>query len=112
VYGTLKRGMSNHAVLGDSPYLYSDYIRGRLYDLGPYPAALRSVHPSEVIQGEVYECTDKQLQRLDRLEGNPILYKREKVNTTESEDEVWVYFYCSHVPESKRIGAVWPYGIV
>jgi gamma-glutamylcyclotransferase (GGCT)/AIG2-like uncharacterized protein YtfP len=67
VYGTLKRGLSNHYLIQDALYLGSDSLRAiTLYDLGPYPGAKSEV--SDGINIEVFAVTDAQLQALDELE--------------------------------------------
>jgi len=89
VYGTLKKGFCNHAVLGKSAVFIGDYITGKkykMYDCGSYPA-LRLEGTTAII-GEVYDIIG--LDRLDQLEGYPILYDRIQIETDYG--MAWVYY--------------------
>jgi len=108
VYGTLKHGHGNHACLEGAHFVGTDYIRGQLYDLGPYPAAKRSADPNTLISVEVYEINDTILKRLDRLEGVPVLYTRESVFTERKGDRVFAYFFARNIPDRMKIGTTWP----
>lgn len=90
VYGTLKRGQSNHHLLKDAEYLGDDCIEGKLFDLGGFPAA--HWDGVDMIVGEKFEIKDqKTLERLDMLEGHPDFYNRRVVKTKTGQD-VWTYF--------------------
>lgn len=68
VYGTLKRGHSNHSVLGDSPLVDEGWVKGlALYDIGPFPCAVLEKHPQPVFV-EVYAVSKAVLAKLDNLE--------------------------------------------
>lgn len=85
---------------------YADFVeegtsRGKLFDLGAYPAAVPSDNPSEVVRGEVYLLDDPEpiLKFLDEYEGcsgeNP-LYRRQKIQVVlENGKKVyaWIYMY-------------------
>lgn len=101
VYGTLKRGYSNHVILGDSELLGITTITSDLYlvDLGPFPAAIPGPDMYNII-GEVYEIDDETLARCDRLEGYPYFYNRSRVETEFG--EAWIYHFSSsdkHSPD-------------
>ncbi|HEY8599984.1 MAG TPA: gamma-glutamylcyclotransferase family protein, partial [Thermomicrobiales bacterium] len=71
VYGTLKRGQSNYPLIAASVReARPATIRGRLYDVGPFPAL---AHGDEAIHGEllliVPEALAGVLVVLDDLEG-------------------------------------------
>jgi gamma-glutamylcyclotransferase (GGCT)/AIG2-like uncharacterized protein YtfP len=76
VYGTLMRGFSLHPLLeGQAAYLGEGATPGLLFDLGPYPAALKSA--TGKICGEIYRLLDLALWRvLDSAEGSQ--YHREE----------------------------------
>lgn len=76
VYGTLRRGQSNHLLLESSPHLGDTRVRGRMFSLGAYPAITLRAEPSESVYVEAYRVTDKTLAELDRLEGHPTFYTR------------------------------------
>lgn len=75
VYGTLKRGMKNHALLEDSEFVGTDVTAGRfrMVDVG-FPAIVpdEAGHPVAV---EVYRVDRMTLARLFKLEGVPHMYQ-------------------------------------
>lgn len=79
VYGSLKRGFRHHGMLGGAPFERSARTaKGfRLVCQGEYPALVSGGTGS--VQGELYSVTAALLVELDRFEGCPELYRREKV---------------------------------
>ena len=71
VYGTLKRGCSNHAQISDQTFVGpARTIPGyRLFDLGGYPCIVRAADDREGVVGEVWSVEEKALRRLDEFEG-------------------------------------------
>lgn len=68
VYGTLKKGHSNHHVLSNAQFVGRcklDQIT--LYDIGPFPGA--KLRPSDGVEVEIYDVTNKVFAQLDQLEG-------------------------------------------
>lgn len=112
VYGTLKRGQANYplvaaAVRGVLPAA----IRGRLYDVGPFPALAEG---DEAVRGEVLVVEPGDLPRLllvlDALEGfvpsDPAgsLYLRRAVTAATDDGRelaAYAYFY-NHDPAGLR----------
>lgn len=111
VYGTLKRGFSNHHILsGRSSLVSSDAsIDGfKLFDLGAFPAAIMSADANDRIHGEVFEIHHDKLGHtlaaLDRLEGHPTFYerqRREAIDETGLHHDVSVYVFLNHVRGAK-----------
>ena len=71
VYGTLKRGQCRERCWPRRPVRVEGAVaRGRLYDLGPYPAMVAG---DDLIRGELWhlrpEDMEETLQRLDAVEG-------------------------------------------
>ena len=106
VYGSLKKSVGHpmHGVL--SRYALAEgaaRFRGRLYDLGRYPAAVPDDSGREHVVGELYRLLDPQvvLARLDAYEGcapgdpQPHEYRREvrPVETEAGERPAWIYLY-------------------
>jgi len=91
VYGTLRKGQPNRAVM--EPHLVADLgegqIRGAMYDLGPFPAV--TLEEDGLVIGEWVRVTDDGLARLDRLEGYPSFYDRVIVSDTTNGLRGWVY---------------------
>lgn len=100
VYGTLKRGGCNHALLEratfvDHAHTLPEYV---MID-GPYPRidhAAEGDRDAAQIVGEVYRVDDATLRALDVLEDAPDLYRREQIEVQlasipEVLDGVWIY---------------------
>lgn len=78
VYGTLKAGEPNHALLSDSQFLgktvtSQDYA---LADLKYYPGMIAG---NQIVSLEVYKVTSSTIAKLDRLEGHPRLFVRQEI---------------------------------
>ncbi len=91
VYGTLRRGECNHALLGAAPFLGQYRTAGRytLFNLGRYPAVMAGGRTA--IIGEVYALNKTLLARLDRLEDYPREYIRACIATPYG--PAWIYLY-------------------
>lgn len=89
VYGTLKQGRSNHALMRDSKLLGATNLEGFImYSAGGFPVIYRDISHSITI--EVYEVDPEVVKHnLDPLEGHPHWYKREQVET--SLGRAWLY---------------------
>ncbi len=76
IYGTLRRGARNAALMRSARFLgaYRTPPLFTLYDLGAYPGAINGGVTS--LAGEVYWVSSKLLQRLDSFEELPRLYDR------------------------------------
>lgn len=70
VYGTLKRGGSNHGWLRGQRFVGAATTNPgfRLYDLGGYPGMVTDPQQGLAVEGEVWEVDDAALARLDELE--------------------------------------------
>jgi gamma-glutamylcyclotransferase (GGCT)/AIG2-like uncharacterized protein YtfP len=104
VYGTLKRGQSNHQLIaGALRDVAIATVRGRLYDVGPFPALADG---DDRVYGEVLTIDPNTLPRLlailDDLEGydpsdpGGSMYVRRLVTATDAEARELVahaYFY-------------------
>lgn len=102
-YGTLGPGFGSPAEAGR---WRADRVRGRLYDLGPYPGLVDLGDPAAGwVEGFVRPVDADELRdRLDPYEGvDEGLYRREAA-VTESGEAVWVYVYARPLPP----GAVGP----
>lgn len=91
VYGSLRKGMGNHAVISQDlnrQHLSTERIKGwDMYSYGAFPY----ISPGEgSIVVEVYDLAERTLEQLDRLEGYPYFYDRTRVET--SQGPAWIYF--------------------
>lgn len=105
VYGTLMKGQSNHrAFLKDGCFIGNGMIEEYdMYDLGYFPGI---VSGTGKVYGEVYSVTPEELKRIDRLEGEGSLYKKEKTTVRmadKSEISAFVYVYLNNVDGCKLI---------
>ncbi len=118
MYGTLRTGFTHPVKLeikDDVEWIGESAIRGRLYDIGKYPGALRATdHKSVVIKGEVLKIKHpkKVLRILDQYEGydhrNPgasEYYREQETLTLPNGKEIkaWVYWYNFPVKGKRRI---------
>lgn len=107
VYGSLKRGYSNHHRLGGRfVAAAATAAKYRLLDLGQYPGMVRDADGLRV-QGEIWDVAD--FESLDAFEG--MHYARETVEIPEISG-VQAYFYVGPPVPEARSGAVWPFGEV
>jgi gamma-glutamylcyclotransferase (GGCT)/AIG2-like uncharacterized protein YtfP len=100
-YGTL---VPSDPSQRDAEGWIADAVRGRLYDLGPYPGLVDLVEPSAGwVEGFVRPVDVLELEeRLDPYEGvDEGLYRRMRT-TTRSGKHVWVYVYGRPLPEGVR----------
>ncbi len=104
VYGTLISGESNHKTLGNSKLLGIAYTKGKLFDIGNYPALVPEGNND--IKGEVYKINEEILKQCDLLEGyspnNPkSLYLRKTISINLNNKIINSYIYYSNFDLSK-----------
>jgi gamma-glutamylcyclotransferase (GGCT)/AIG2-like uncharacterized protein YtfP len=115
VYGTLKRGGSNHLFLQGQRFVAE--VRTQpgftLYSLGDYPGMVRSPGDTAGVTGELWEVDDTCLAELDRLEGlDAGLYERVDVLLAPNPHEASAQTYLYLRPHSGLLplGSTWPVG--
>jgi gamma-glutamylcyclotransferase (GGCT)/AIG2-like uncharacterized protein YtfP len=115
VYGTLRRGGSNHFRMEGAEFISAGTIRGRMYRLGWYPGLVLDEAGDELV-GEVYEVGPTLLAELDLFEGlsageiQGSEYRRVRVTVNGGREALisWVWEWLGPVLESKRIaGGDW-----
>ena len=67
VYGTLKPHKED-----------THYFNGKMWDVGHFPCV--KLDYDNLIPGQIIDVTDEELNRLDRYEGVPHLYTRQRVD--------------------------------
>jgi gamma-glutamylaminecyclotransferase len=112
VYGTLKRGLSNHSYLAGKRFVSEARTRPeyRLFDLGGYPGMVHTAADGLSIEGEIWEIDDACLQGLDRLEdikGGE--YERTFIALAPPFDSEKIegYVYLRSVAGRRDAGSVW-----
>lgn len=95
VYGTLQRGGARQGALAGQRFLGAARTRPlyALFDLGPYPALVQCAENGRAIYGELYETAATTIERLDRLEGAPDLYRLEPILLDFPLGDAFAYFY-------------------
>jgi gamma-glutamylcyclotransferase (GGCT)/AIG2-like uncharacterized protein YtfP len=105
VYGTLMADERNEHWAADALERKPCVLRGTLYDTGwGFPAFVPDDDGGEV-QAELLTVTQATLSRMDRLEGCPSLYRRERVTAALSGGgvaEAWVYVM-NRMPRDARV---------
>lgn len=112
VYGTLKRGLSNHSYLAGQKFVSDARTQPlyRLYDLGGYPGMVPAPNDGLSIEGEIWEIDDACLSNLDKLEdieGGE--YERTIVALTApfEHEQIEGYVYLRDVGARRDAGSSW-----
>ena len=113
VYGTLKRGGSNHSFLAAQSFLGAvrtapGYI---LYSLGDYPDMVRMADDTTGVVGELWAVDDAGLKQLDLLEGVAEgLYERVSLRLAPpfADQPVETYLYLRSLKGRRPLGTTWP----
>ena len=114
VYGTLKRGGSNHQFLAGQLYRGETWtLPGfSLVDLGEYPGLVSDTNNQTGVFGEVWSVDRDCLSRLDELEGVAEgLYRRERaaLRSTFGDQPVETYVYALNIIGRPIItDGIWP----
>ena len=107
VYGTLRRSSSAHSLLRDAQFVANASIKGRLLDLGEYPALVRERRDAGKVRGELYALPDNAtglLRELDRYEGSEFVRRRVFVTLRNGKRKgAWTYMLRSDPPRSARL---------
>jgi len=110
VYGTLRRGGSNHFRMAGSEPVTPGTVRGKMYRISWYPGLV--LGPEGQVAGEVYAVGDEQLRALDEFEGvsadeEGSEYRRVKTVVTAPDGstvEAWVWEWIGLVDEARVVG--------
>jgi len=121
VYGSLRSGFNASAFEYISRYFQlvaPGKVRGLLYDMGEYPAAV-STQQDHFLIGELYAIKQEEefgwaLEQLDEYEGinespedSPVSFKRELVEViTESGNTIaWIYWFSGSIADKPLIAS-------
>ncbi len=101
VYGTLRPPVENTPPEDARYYFQIKHLiksaeparlpAAQMFDLGSYPATNRG---GDVVQGDLLTVSAAALQIMDRIEGHPTFFKRERarVQTNNGATQAWVYW--------------------
>jgi len=114
IYGTLKRGGTNHRVIADQNYLGEARTRPgyRLFIVADYPGLVRDQSDQRGVLGEIWSVNPPKLDELDAFEGvAEKLYRRDPIPLLPPYDTRNVQTYLYLRPVRGRhpiIGGCWP----
>jgi gamma-glutamylcyclotransferase (GGCT)/AIG2-like uncharacterized protein YtfP len=111
LYGSLKRGHSNHARVADQHYL-GDAVtepRYRIIQLGEYGGLVRDDAAGRAVKGELWAVSPACLAELDEFETGEGLWARHPVDVA-GRAGVEAYFWTGAVPANVKSGDEWPLG--
>ncbi len=110
VYGTLKRGLRNHRLIGDQEFLGEARTepRYRVIDLGPHPGLIADEVNGLAVKGELWAVSECCLGELDDFEQDAGAFVRERVAIVGRTDVVFAYFLNKPIPPGALSGAEWP----
>ena len=95
VYGTLRKGYGNNALLTGCDCLGVFETTEKSFKMftGSFPIVTPT--GAGAIRGELYEISDRVFRNLDMLEGYPRFYDRKKVRVKDEENttEAWMYIH-------------------
>ncbi len=117
IYGTLHHSMGNRYsrfLERNAQYMGVATKKGKLFNIGRYPGAVKSHNPEDKIKGYLYSVEDIEhlLNTLDEYEGydksspNQSLFKRERVLVEDKNNKkhlAWIYWYNKPTDEKKEI---------
>jgi gamma-glutamylaminecyclotransferase len=112
VYGTLKRGGSNHSWLEGQRFVGEAVTEPlfRLHDLDGYPGMVRDLEAGVSVRGEVWEVDAECLARLDELEdvsGGEYCREMIPLRPPFSQSQVQGYRYLREVAGRADLGGEW-----
>ena len=112
VYGTLKRGLSNHSYLAGQRFVSEARTQPayRLFDLGGYPGMVCVAKDGLSIEGEIWEIGEACLSGLDQLENvEGGEYERTLIALADPFDhrKIEGYVYLRAVTGRRDAGSVW-----
>ena len=111
IYGSLRRGGSNHFRMAGAEFIASGTITGRMYRIDWYPGLVLDEAGDE-IHGEVYSVGPELLSALDVFEGfsagetQGSEYRRVQTTVVQQDSitlTAWVWEWLGLVNESQRV---------
>lgn len=116
VYGTLRRGASNHWRMRSAGFVASGTVEAVIYRIDWYPGLILQEGAGERVIGEVYQVNAETLAELDafeglsagEIEGSEYRRVRTTVNTPQGPLTAWIWEWKGPVDPSRRVkGGDW-----
>lgn len=116
VYGTLKSGYGNNRLLLTSKFIGNCRTTSPwMLDADGGIPFLHKIRDGKHVIGELWEVDDQTFANLDRLEGHPTFYERDKISVDLIDSSpvwsriVWAYFInASGYSDEFKPAASWP----
>ncbi|MCK5045549.1 MAG: gamma-glutamylcyclotransferase [Candidatus Heimdallarchaeota archaeon] len=105
VYGTLKENFPNYFYyLNPRKPIFRGLVQlpYQMHSDGGFPLLFPSVKTNK-IHIEVFEVPQKTIEKIDKLEGVPVFYSRERVFLKELDSEVFLYVVVNREPFGELI---------
>jgi gamma-glutamylcyclotransferase (GGCT)/AIG2-like uncharacterized protein YtfP len=110
VYGTLRRGGSNHFRMEGAEFMTAATVRARLYRIDWYPGLVLDDAGDDVI-GEIYQVSERLMKQLDAFEGpeyHRVMVEVKCAGDHRSPVAAWIWEWMEPVDETRRItGGDW-----
>jgi len=102
VYGTLRRGASNHYRIQSAEFVTAGSVCGQLFRVTWYPALLSG--GPDLVKGELYRVSSSSLSELDEFEGCE--YRRIKTEVLLEDgtsEQAWVWEWLGNTNKLVRV---------
>lgn len=107
VYGTLRRGGSNHFRMAHARFVAEGAVRGKLYRIDWYPGFVADENAG-LVKGEIFRADGATMAELDEFEGGE--YRRVKIAVEVGEGigaeavlVAWIWEWLGEAREDRRI---------
>lgn len=101
VYGSLMKGYWNHNFLSNEKYIAEGILKNYgLYSVSSFPGVIRKEGATTI--GEVYDVSEKTLEKLDLLEGEGSMYLRRAINVDIKKEITEAYIYLWNGPVREK----------
>ncbi len=111
VYGSLKMGCENHYLLEKEfvAFVGEGYVKGySLYDVLSTVCMIESENENDIVYGEVYDVSPKDIKAIDYFEDEGSVFSRSFIKGVINDKEigVYTYLYLKDVDKSKKINCI------
>ena len=113
VYGTLKRGLSNHHFLAGQRFVGEAKTQPiyRIHHLGWHPGMVEMGEGGLEVEGEIFEVDEASLSRMDAFEEVPEHFVRRTVRLQGELEGVDAYFYNRTLQGNEAVSNRWPFDL-
>ena len=92
VYGTLKKGKRLHDFfMKNAEFIKKDEINAKMFNLGSYPAVIKTRDKEAWIEGEIYKIPNRDFNMINVMESNAGYIAKEI--KSKSDEKVLVFYF-------------------